>query len=119
MIDSEELFLSILSMDAYNRGYNEGISTLGGEGSLLGGVEVIQQSDVDEGTVGFQAGFYAIAYEVTDASAIEGFSIGDVIIAYRGTDNADVSGLADCHEALPACALTKSLQTVRPCPTTQ
>lgn len=33
MSTSKELFLSILSMDAYNRGYGEGISGLGGEGS--------------------------------------------------------------------------------------
>ena len=30
---SKELFLSILSMDAYNRGYGQGISGLGGVGS--------------------------------------------------------------------------------------
>jgi hypothetical protein len=32
---SKELFLAILSMDSYNRGYGEGVSGLGGVGSLL------------------------------------------------------------------------------------
>ena len=87
MAISKEIFLSILSMDAYNRGYDQGVSVPEGEASSLAGVKVIAQSDTSEGSDEVQAGFYAIAYEVTDGTAIEGFDTGDVIISYRGTDD--------------------------------
>ncbi len=38
MTISKDLFLSILSMDAYNRGYSLGIAGLGGVGSQIASV---------------------------------------------------------------------------------
>ena len=75
---STDLFKAILSMDAYNRGYGEGISNLGGEGSKIGNATILRQSDVASNTAGVSAGFYAIAYQDTD---------GAVTISYRGTDD--------------------------------
>lgn len=69
---SKDLFLSILSMDAYNRGYNAGISGLSdNKNTALSGVKVIRASSSDPGSDEFQAGFYAIAYQLTDRSQID------------------------------------------------
>ncbi len=89
MAISKDLLLAILSMDAYNRGYEPGISGLGGSGSVIGtatmgdGSEILvdnQGNPIDQA-----ADFYAVAY--TDASH------GN-IIAYRGTDTFDDEVLA-------------------------
>lgn len=40
-----DLFNLLLSMDAYNRGYAEGMTGLGGVGSQIGDATVVQQSD--------------------------------------------------------------------------
>jgi hypothetical protein len=65
MTISKDLFLALLSMDAYNRGYEQGIEGLENEGALLGNAKIIRQSDVDPGSPGVDAGFYAVAYETT------------------------------------------------------
>ena len=68
MAISKDLFLSILSMDAYNRGYNAGInglSELSNGTAKLGPVQVVaslENFDLDEQAEA--AGFYAIAYKV-------------------------------------------------------
>jgi len=80
MTISKDLFLAILSMDSYNRGYNQGIIGLGGG---IGNAVIRTQSDTTNGSAGVSAGFYAIAY---DTSAVSGFSEGEKTIAYRGTD---------------------------------
>lgn len=84
MTISKDLFLSILSMDAYNRGYNVGINGLSEatDGSAaLGGVEAIANlENFDLDVQAEAAGFYAIAYRVTDGSNIDGFNTGDVMI---------------------------------------
>lgn len=80
---SKDLFLAILSMDAYNRGHgaginNEGINDtdgLGTIGSKLGRATVRDESDVDDGTPSVEAGFYAL---------VEGIAAGDTVIACRG-----------------------------------
>lgn len=77
MTISKDLFLSILSMDAYNRGYGEGIEGLGGLDSTIGNATLKQEYDVAEGSAGVQAGFYAIAYDTPYGQ----------VISYRGTDN--------------------------------
>lgn len=91
---SKDLFLAILSMDAYNRGYgaginNEGINDtdgLGTIGSKIGRATVRDESDVDDGTPSVEAGFYTLAYEM-DAEVGTGSDkllAGDTVIACRG-----------------------------------
>ena len=67
MTTSKELLLSILSMDAYNRGYNQGINGLEEDGSV-GGLRVLTRAELNISDSQFQewrdAGFYAIAYQV-------------------------------------------------------
>ncbi|MEM7778441.1 MAG: hypothetical protein AAF732_22915 [Pseudomonadota bacterium] len=83
MSTSKDLFLAILSMDAYNRGYGAGISDagdndpdgLGEAGSQIGGATVL---DVDLPAGSPAAGFYAVAYEQPTYGTI---------ISYRGTDD--------------------------------
>jgi predicted alpha/beta hydrolase len=77
---TSDLFKAILSMDSYNRGYNEGITLESGSavvGTYLGAAQIIQQSDFLTGSAGVNAGFYALAYQLPDDS---------VTVAYRGTD---------------------------------
>lgn len=86
MTISKELFLAILSMDAYNRGYGAGIAD-GGEGDTdglgdshgtqIGTATVDQASDSDPLSAEFAAGFYAVAYDTPYGT----------VISYRGTDN--------------------------------
>lgn len=91
---SKELFLAILSMDAYNRGYGAGLADgvnldgdgngvdgLGESGKQVGGATV---ANVPLPTNAQAAGFYAIAYEITDGAAIDGLATGDTVISYRG-----------------------------------
>jgi hypothetical protein len=96
MTISKELYLAILSMDAYNRGYGAGIADggkadtdgLGEAGSQIGQATV---KAVDLPIGAQAAGFYAVAYDDPTYGTI---------ISYRGTDNpsiyaSDVSGGAD------------------------
>lgn len=89
MTTSPELFMAILSMDSYNRGYNAGISDgehvengvdlgLGDAvGTLVGNARVISRVSSDPNGEAQAAGFYAIAYQWN----------GETVISYRGTDN--------------------------------
>jgi hypothetical protein len=72
---STNLMTAILSMDAYNRGYGEGILGLGGSGSQIGNATMLNVALPNGSTA---AGFYASAYSWN----------GKTIISYRGT-NAD------------------------------
>ena len=74
---SKDLFLAILSLDSYNRGYGEGIKGLGGLGSKIGNATVTDESDIADGSEGVNAGFYAVAYDTEYGT----------VISYRGTDN--------------------------------
>ena len=97
MAISPNLFLAILSMDSYNRGYNAGVSD-GGENDTDGLGETKDVSRIGNSKISYtladadlldeskSAGFYAIAYEITDDS-IEGLANGQKVISYRGTDN--------------------------------
>jgi hypothetical protein len=87
---NQDLFLAILAMDAYNRGYGEGIANLGGVGSQLGDAKIIRQSDFKPDTPGVNAGFYAVAYEWTQ----EGQPT-KTVISYRGTDSYELSNPAN------------------------
>lgn len=75
---NKDLFLAILAMDAYNRGYGEGIANLGGVGSQLGDAKIIRQSDFKPDTPGVNA----VAYEWTQKDQPT-----KTVISYRGTDN--------------------------------
>ena len=75
---SKDLFLSILSMDAYNRGYGAGIAELGGEGSQIGNATIGRDAEqlLSPGAAQ-SSGFYALSYTLG----------GETIISYRGTDS--------------------------------
>ncbi len=77
---NDTLFRAILSMDAYNRGYNPGISNLSdappsATSTVRIGSAIVFNSRGDAEAQ--SAGFYAIAYQMAD---------GSKVIAYRGTD---------------------------------
>ena len=81
---NREVFLSLLALDAYNRGYGQNVLLNNSDGNFgvaeggrrIGTATIIQQSDVDQGDPGVAAGFYAIAYNWD----------GRTVIAYRGTN---------------------------------
>lgn len=94
MTISKDLFLAILSMDAYNRGYGAGITDNGNDDPdglgvstdtqdyFIGNAKIIDSKGDAEAQA---AGFYAIAYEIEDGAGITGLSTGDTVISYRGT----------------------------------
>ncbi len=90
MTMSPELFMSILSMDSYNRGYDAGISGLSESGGLGNATITTTLSDVLETfeADAQAAGFYAIAYQWN----------GETVISYRGTDNPNPLAEGSAHE---------------------
>jgi hypothetical protein len=80
MAISDDLFLAILSMDAYNRGYAAGLGSgplgLGDVGSSIGNATVITQSPSNPNSLEVQKSFFAQAYTWN----------GQTVISYRGTD---------------------------------
>jgi hypothetical protein len=81
MTISKELFLAVLAMDSYNRGYDAGITDepkgdtngLGEGGSSIGGANVLNTPlPPDSASIGF----YAVAYDTPYGK----------VISYRGTD---------------------------------
>ena len=80
---NRDLFLAILAMDAYNRGYGVGISGLDESGDI--GNATIRDFELGEKAGWQAAGFYAIAYDMT---GVAGFAAGERVISYRGTDGA-------------------------------
>lgn len=80
MKTSKDLFLAILSLDSYNRGYGVNINGLDARG-LIGNATIREAEDGEQD--GWEAaGFYAIAYELPPGS-IEDLS--GTVISYRGT----------------------------------
>jgi len=75
MAISEDLFLAILAMDAYNRGYNEAV-TLDPALTQIGNATIGLSSDTLAGSPAVNASFYAQTYTWD----------GQTIISYRGTD---------------------------------
>ena len=69
-----DLEYAILSLDSYNRGPDPGVTGLGGPGSTIGSLTLLN-IPVPAGSA--EASFYAAAYR--DAS-------GNIVISYRGTD---------------------------------
>ena len=97
---SKDLFLAILSMDSYNRGYGQGIQV---SGNQIGNASIETDSEEvfrdpenpEDETAGHAAGFYAIAYNLADASGVVGMDTNQEIISYRGTDNYNEGSLAN------------------------
>jgi hypothetical protein len=78
---SRELFLAILSMDSYNRGYGTGL-TFKKASTQIGKAQIITfPNNVSTGWEA--AGFYALAYNMT---GVAGFTSGERVISYRGTN---------------------------------
>jgi len=79
-------------MDAYNRGYNPGISDFSevSDGSVRIGTATISFNleNADLTPQAIDAGFYAISYEWTNPET----GLSETIISYRGTDNPLVEG---------------------------
>ncbi len=96
---SKDLFLSILAMDAYNRGYGSGLNI---QGSTIGSAITTTDSErefwdpnapPDALTKGRSAGLYAISYAITGTGTDLD---GKTVISYRGTDDSFVlAGASD------------------------
>jgi len=80
---SKDLFLAILAMDSYNRGYNPGVILPSNSGTQIGLANVgryTNQDGQEQATVA--ASFFAQAYTLN----------GETIISYRGTDTEFFTG---------------------------
>ena len=85
MTMSKDLFLSILSMDSYNRGYNPGITGLSDASQTqIGSAKILQASSSQEKSKEVAASFYAISYTIEEG--VDGITPGTTVISYRGTD---------------------------------
>jgi Lipase (class 3) len=86
-VSNEDLFMAILSMDSYNRGYNPGIAI---SGTQIGNATFTLGSDQPAAGLpeGVAAGFYAAAYDTQWGT----------VISYRGTDIND--GLPSADDVL-------------------
>jgi len=78
MTISKDLFLSILALDSYNRGYLPRLQLLSTD---IGLAHIGSEANTPDAQA---AGFYAISYDV---GSVSGFSAGQKVISYRGTDN--------------------------------
>ncbi|MFM9973084.1 MAG: hypothetical protein ACKVON_00745 [Beijerinckiaceae bacterium] len=79
MAISRDLFLSILALDSYNRGYGAGtVINVGNAPIRLGNAEFIDSRGT---AAAADRGFYGIAYSWN----------GEKVISYRGTDNFGLS----------------------------
>ena len=77
------LFKAILSMDAYNRGYDRAINLDAVLNTTQIGTAIITTSRDQPDAQAI--GFYALAYQVKDENGI----VIDTVISYRGTDDQD------------------------------
>jgi hypothetical protein len=99
---NRELFLAILSMDSYNRGYGQGVlfntgdSTSGQNeaGRTIGNATVI---DVPLPAGSSASGFYGIAYDVSGAGVA---GLTGTVISYRGSDSIRLPGDGFFSDAL-------------------
>ncbi len=75
------LMNAILAMDAYNRGYGEGLAlpTIL-HNTKVGSATIVSQSDIINGNAPRNANFYALAYDTNNDGQAD-------IISYRGTDD--------------------------------
>lgn len=96
MTISKDLFLSILAMDAYNRGYDAGIADGGegdpdglGESGQIGGARIINPLSYGRDETAFgkwrAADFYAVAYDIDPSQIADWGNDDTTVISYRGT----------------------------------
>jgi hypothetical protein len=91
---NRDLFLAILSMDSYNRGYGASLNLPVGA-THIGRAKILPDSEARLEITGREAvGFYAIAY---DMSGVSGFAEGERVISYRGTDG-EISALGSAWD---------------------
>lgn len=84
MATSREIYLSVLALDAYNRGYNSGLTV---DGNQVGRAQVVS----DDFTLAQRdRGFYATAYDVSNVTSLGG---AHTVVSYRGTDFSPASQL--------------------------
>ncbi len=107
MTISKDLFLEILSMDSYNRGYGAGIVLPDEEGTMIGSASINVASDqINSMSAEAQAASsYAIAYDV-NSDGPTGLE-NTIVISYRRTDT-------PCPKAAPA--YLSANQRMRPRP---
>lgn len=80
---NREVFLSILAMDSYQRGYSPGIDEV--TGVKIGKATICRDSTQSPETAdGEAASFYALSYTLDSVWA--GLAAGTKVISYRGTD---------------------------------
>ena len=88
MTISKELYLAILSMDAYNREYGVGINL--GSNTAIGGATIKDRQLFGIGPEQYAAwqaaGFSAVAYTMGSGPDVPPELQGKTIISYRGTD---------------------------------
>ncbi len=78
----QDLFVAILALDSYNRGYDSNLSNSPSDsiGTQIGNATVISHSSDSASSSAVQAGFYAVAYNWN----------GTTVISYRGTNEQQV-----------------------------
>ena len=76
---TRDLFLAILAMDSYARGYKASLKISGSDniGTRLGDATISAHASDDPANDPYKSDFYAVAYKWN----------GETIISYRGTDN--------------------------------
>lgn len=85
----KDLFLAILSLDSYHRGYGIQVTVEGRSDTKLGNATIENDSSAFLTQATTQAvGFYAASYDVSDVSAFADSNAvsGNTVISYRGTD---------------------------------
>jgi hypothetical protein len=101
-----DVFLAILAMDSYNRGYGSGIAGLSdGTGIQLGNATISGHSSSEPNSDEVSASFYAIAYEWTYEQP-DHQMVTETIISYRGTDDIISRRSPDGAERNPGSAHT-------------
>ena len=83
---SRELYLAILAMDSYNRGYDAGTELVGSD---LGGAAIGTDSEEVFDGVGKDVSFFAQSYDISGVAGVEGLGDATTVVSYRGTDNPD------------------------------
>ena len=79
---NNEVFLSILAMDSYQRGYAVGIKEV--NGTKIGNATISTFSNISKESAEYKAGFFAQSYNWN----------GTTVISYRGTDFDAANGKA-------------------------